>query len=144
MPVPITAPDGKQYAETAPDYCVGVSKHCADKALAKKYIEWFTGESGFAEKEGMIPAKKDSELPDNLSEFNGAEFFEKASTPEELVGKFDEIDTKSGVGIWSGDTDNFKIKLAEAAFAGKGEDEFKAIISAEDKKWAEARDEIMG
>ena len=70
--------------------------------------------------------------------------FEKASTPDELVGKFDEIDTKSGVGVSNGDTDNFKIKLAEAAFAGKGEDEFKAIIAAENEKWAAARDEILG
>lgn len=144
MPVPITAADGKQYAETAPDYCVGVSKHADNKELAKKYVEWFTGESGFAEKEGMIPAKKDSALPDNLSEFENAEFFEKAATPEELVGKFNEIDTKSGVGVYNGDTDNFKIKLAEAAFAGKGEDEFKAIIAAENEKWAAARDEILG
>lgn len=144
MPVPITAPDGKQYAETASDYCVGVSKHSANKELAKAYVEWFVGESGFALKEGMIPTPIDSALPDNLSEFSGAVFFEKAATPEELLGKFDEIDTKSGVGVWSGDTDNFKIKLAEAAFAGKGEAEFKAIIEAENKKWAAARDEILG
>ncbi len=144
MPVPFTAPDGKQHAETASDYCVGVSKHSDNTDLAKKYVMWFVGESGFAEKEGMIPARKDSALPENLSEFNDVEFFEKASTPDELVGKFDEIDTKSGVGVSNGDTDNFKIKLAEAAFAGKGEDEFKAIIAAENEKWAAARDEILG
>ena len=144
MPVPITAKDGKQYAETSSDYCVGVSKHSNNKELAKKYIEWFVGESGFAEKEGMIPAKKDSALPENLSEFSNAEFFEKTATPEALFGKFNEIDTKSGVGVWNGDTDNFKIKLAEAAFAGKGESEFRSIIAAEDEKWSSARDQILG
>ena len=144
MPVPITAKDGKQYAETSSDYCVGVSKHSNNKELAKKYIEWFVGESGFAEKEGMIPAKKDSALPENLSEFSNAEFFEKTATPEALLGKFNEIDTKSGVGVWNGDTDNFKIKLAEAAFAGKGESEFRSIIAAEDEKWSSARDQILG
>ena len=92
----------------------------------------------------MIPASVDAPLPDNLSGFSDAEFFEKASVPEELIGKFNEIDTRSGVGVWSGDTDNFKIKLAEAAFAGKGEDEFNSIIDAENKKWADARDEILG
>ena len=144
MPVPITAPDGKQYAETSSDYCVGVNVHSKNKELAKKYVEWFVGESGFAAKEGMIPTTIDSALPDNLSEFSGAQFFEKAATPEELIGKFDEIDTKSGVSVGGGDTDNFKIKLAEAAFAGKGEDEFKSIIAAESEKWAKARDEVLG
>ena len=144
MPVPITAPDGNQYAETTGDYCVGVNKNSANKELAKEYVEWFVGESGFAAKEGMIPTTIDSELPDNLSEFSGAVFFEKAAVPEELIGKFDEIDTKSGVSVWGGDTDNFKIKLAEAAFAGKGESEFKSIIEAESKKWADARDEVLG
>jgi len=144
MPVPITAADGKQYAETTSDYCVGVNKNSKNKELAKKYVEWFVGESGFAAKEGMIPTTIDSALPDNLSEFSGAEFFEKTPTPEELLGKFDEIDTKSGVSVWGGDTDNFKIKLAEAAFAGKGEDEFKSIIAAESEKWAKARDEVLG
>ena len=144
MPVPITAPDGKQYAETTSDYCVGVNKNSDNIELAKRYVEWFVGESGFAQKEGMIPASVDAPLPDNLFGFSGAEFFEKASVPEELIGKFNEIDTRSGVGVWSGDTDNFKIKLAEAAFAGKGEDEFNSIIDAENKKWADARDEILG
>ncbi|SDA24757.1 ABC-type glycerol-3-phosphate transport system, substrate-binding protein [Ruminococcus sp. YE71] len=144
MPVPITAPNGSQYAETASDYCVGVSKHSANKDLAKAYVEWFVGESGFAAREGMIPTTIDSILPANLSEFSNVVFFEKAAAPEELLGKFDEIDTKSGVSVWGGDTDNFKIKLAEAAFAGKGEAEFKSIIEAENKKWAAARDEILG
>lgn len=144
MPVPITAPDGKQYAETASDYCAGVSVHSDNKELAKEYVMWFCGDSGFALKEGMIPTKIDAELPDNLSAFTGVEFISKNTTPDDLLGKFDEIDTKSGVGTWSGDTDNFKIKLAEAAFAGKGEDEFKSIIDAENKKWADARDEILG
>lgn len=144
MPVPITAADGKQYAETTADYCLGVNKNSSNKDLAKEYVEWFVGESGFASNEGMIPTTIDAALPDNLSEFSDAVFFEKAATPDELLGKFDEIDTKSGVSVWGGDTDNFKIKLAEAAFAGKGESEFKSIIEAENKKWADARDEVLG
>ena len=144
MPVPITAPDGKQYAETTADYCLGVNRHSDKKELAKKYVEWFVGESGIAAFEGMIPTRNDQPLPDNLSGFSDAVFFERASTPEELLGKFDEIDTKSGISVWGGDTDNFKIKIAEAAFAGKGEDEFEAILAAENEKWAKARDEILG
>ncbi|WP_124100795.1 ABC transporter substrate-binding protein [Ruminococcus sp. Marseille-P6503] len=144
MPVPVTAADGKQYAETAADYCLGVNKNSDNKELAKKYVEWFVKDSGFAAAEGMIPTPANSELPDNLSEFKDCVLFEKDASPDELLGKFNEIDTESGVGVWLGDTDNFKIKLAEAAFAGKGEDEFKAIIEDADKKWAEARDSILG
>lgn len=144
MPVPITAADGKQYAETSADYCLGISKHSENKDLAKKYVEWFVKDSGFASNEGMIPTAADSELPDNLSEFKDAVLFEKDVTPDELLGKFDEIDKESGVGVWSGDTDNFKIKLAEAAFAGKGEDEFNKIISDVNKKWADAEAKVLG
>lgn len=143
MPVPITAPDGKQYAQTASDYCVGVNKNSKNKDLAKKYVEWFVGESGFAANEGMIPTPADSKLPDNLSDFSDCVLFEEPAAPDELIGKFNEIDTAANFGAWNGDTDNFKIKLAEAAFAGKGESEFESIIDAENKKWAEARDSIM-
>lgn len=62
----------------------------------------------------------------------------------DLVGKFDEIDKESGVGVWQGDEDNFKIKLAEAAFAGKGDDGFNEIIADVNKKWAAARDKVLG
>ena len=40
--------------------------------------------------------------------------------------------------------DNFKIKLAEAAFAGKGDDGFNEIIADVNKKWAAARDKVLG
>ena len=143
MPVPITAPDGKQYAQTASDYCVGVNKNSKNKDLAKKYVEWFVGESGFAASEGMIPTPADSKLPDNLSDFSDCVLFEEPAAPDELIGKFNEIDTAANFGAWNGDTDNFKIKLAEAAFAGKGDSEFESIIDAENQKWAEARDSIM-
>lgn len=144
MPVPITAPDGNRYAETSSDYCLGVNKNSDNVDLGKKYVEWFVKESGFAAKEGMIPTTVDSELPGNLSEFSGVTLFEKEATPDELIGKFDEIDTESGVSVWGGDTDNFKIKIAEAAFAGKGEDEFKSIISDVNKKWSDAAASVLG
>lgn len=144
MPVPITAADGKQYAEAAPDYTIGVSKKSENQDLAKKYVEWFVKDSGFSAQEGMINTVQGSELPDTLSGFANAVFFEKAAAPEELIGKFDAINEKSGLAVWGGEADNFKIKLAEAALAGKGESEFEAIIKDCNEKWAAARDEILG
>ncbi len=144
MPVPVTAEDGKQYAETAGDYCVGVSKHSDNIELAKKFALWFAADSGFGADEGLIPLRKDEALPENLSEFKDCVLFEKEMSPDELIGKFDEIDKKSAVGVWNGDTDNFKIKMAEAAFAGKGEAEFDKLAEAETAKWKKAADSILG
>ena len=145
MPVPFTV-DGKQYAQTATDYCMGVNKNSENKELAKKYVEWFALESGFAYSEGMIPPAKDSELPSNLDNFkeeNGVVLFEEELPPDELQGKFNEVDKDSEIGTWDGDSANFKIKLAEAALAGKGEEGFKAIVDDCNKRWAESRDKIV-
>lgn len=144
MPAPFTAPDGKQYAETSSDYCLGVSKHSKNTDLAKKYVEWFVNDSGYAQKEGLIGAALDSQMPDNLSAFKDAVTFTKNSAPDNLIGKWDEIDKNSGVGIWDGSNDNFKLKMAEAAFAGKGESEFEAIIKDANEKWAAAREKVLG
>ena len=54
MPVPITAADGKVYAEEGPDYTLGVSANSKNQDLAKAYVEWFISDSGFSEQEGMI------------------------------------------------------------------------------------------
>ena len=144
MPAPFTAADGKQYAQTSADYCIGVSKHSANIELAKKYVEWFALESGFAQDEGMISTNPKDELPDNLSAFADCVLFEEELAPDELQGKFNEIDKASEVGTWDGDSANFKIKMAEAAFAGKGEEGFKAIVDDCNSKWAASRDSILG
>ena len=144
MPAPFTAADGKQYAQTSSDYCMGVSKHSANVELAQKYVEWFALESGFSFDEGMIPTSTKADLPDNLTEFAECVLFEETVAPDELQGKFNEIDADSEVGTWSGDAANFKIKMAEAAFAGKGEEGFKEIIDDCNKRWAASRDKILG
>ncbi len=144
MPAPFTAADGKQYAQTDADFCVGVSKHSKDIDLSKKFVEWFVSESGFAFDEGMIPTPKGSEIPSNLDNFKDCVLFEKDVAPDDLIGKYAAIDTASEVGIWLGDTGNFKIQLAEAAFGNKGEEGFKAIIDEQNKKWADARDAELG
>ena len=108
--------------------------------LGKKYIEWFIAESGFSEAEGGINTLEGSKLPDYLSAFDGCEFFTANAAPDGLTGVFNAIDKDSEVGIWTGDSANFKLQLAEAAFAGKGDAGFKAIADSVNQKWAATRD----
>lgn len=142
MPFPNTV-NGKVWAQTASDYCLGVNKNSSNIELGKAYINWFCGDSGFAMNEGMISPKKGAALPENLSAFAGAEMFSATVAPEELTGKFNEIDMDSEVGTWQGDSNNFKIQLAEAAFAGKGEAAMKAIFEDANKRFSTSRDKIL-
>ncbi len=139
MPAPFNV-NGKQYAESAPDYCMGVNKNrdAAIKELGKKYITWFVGESGFAKQEQSICALKGSELPGFLTDFADCELFITQAAPEGLVGVWDAINNDSEVGTWQGDAANFKIQIAEAAFAG--EDKLAEILADANSKWNAERD----
>ena len=141
MPAPFSK-DGKQYAQTSADYCMGVNKNIDDahKDLAKKYIEWFIAESGFSKAEGGVNALQGSEMPDYLTDFSDCELFTAATPPDGLVGVWNAIDKESETGIWDGDAANFKLQMAEAAFAGKGDAGFKEIIDAVNAKWNATRD----
>lgn len=97
-------------------------------------------ESGFAEKEGSICTVKGSKLPDYLSDFEKCEMFTTQPAPEGLVGVWDTINNESEVGTWQGDAANFKIRIAEAAFAGEGIDKFKSILDNANEKWNTTRD----
>lgn len=143
MPAPFTAKDGKQYAESASDYCMGINKNSSKQDLGKLYIEWYIEQSGIAQGEGYVGTLKGSELPDYLEAFENVEIFISETAPEGLVGAWDAIDKNSEVGFYQGDSANFKIKLAEAAFAGKGEAGFKEIINATNAKWNAARDAVV-
>ncbi len=141
MPAPFSV-NGKQYAQLAADYCMGVNKNSSDeiKELGKKYITWFIEDSGFSKNENSVSAVIGATLPDYLSAFAGCEYFTAAPAPDGLVGVWNAIDNDSEVGIWAGDAANFKLQMAEAAFAGKGDQGFKDIISAANTKWNTTRD----
>lgn len=141
MPAPFSV-NGKQYAESTADYCLGINKNRSAeiKELGKKYITWFVEESGFAQKEGSVCALRGSEMPDYLTDFADCEFFVTETAPEGLVGVWDAINNDSEVGTWQGDAANFKIQIAEAAFAGKGDDAFEAILADANAKWNATRD----
>lgn len=141
MPAPFSV-NGKQYAESTSDYCLGVNKNRSGdiKELGKKYITWFVEDSGFAQKEGSVSALRGSEMPDYLTDFADCEFFVTETAPEGLVGVWDAVNNDSEVGTWQGDAANFKIRIAEAAFAGEGEDKFESILADANAKWNAERD----
>jgi len=141
MPAPFNV-NGKQYAESTSDYCMGVNKNSdsAVKELGKKYITWFIEDSGFAQAEGSVGTLKGSAMPDYLEAFSDCEFFVTETAPEGLVGVWDAINKDSEVGTWEGDAANFKILIAEAAFAGDSKDTMKDIFAKANSKWAATRD----
>lgn len=141
MPAPFNV-DGKQYAESSPDYSLGINKNRSAeiKELSKKYITWFVEDSGFAVKEGCVGTLKGSAMPDYLDAFADCTMFTTKPAPEGLVGVWDTINNDSEVGTWQGDAANFKIRIAEAAFAGESKDTVASILAEANEKWNATRD----
>ncbi len=145
MPFPNSI-DGKIYSVSSNDYMMSVNKNSSNLDAAKAYAVWFCTDSGFAQNEGEISGLKGAPMPETLSSFDelGVELFVENPTPEELIGKYDEIAKASEVDPWGDASTNFKFRMAEAAFKGEGEDSYKAICDDVNKSWAESRDSILG
>ncbi|MGN0674725.1 MAG: ABC transporter substrate-binding protein [Oscillospiraceae bacterium] len=145
MPFPNSI-DGTIYSVSSNDYMMSVNKNSSNLDAAKAYAVWFCTDSGFAQNEGEISGLKGAPMPETLSSFDelGVELFVENPTPEELIGKYDEIAKASEVDPWGDASTNFKFRMAEAAFKGEGEDSYKAICDDVNKSWAESRDSILG
>lgn len=134
--------NGKLYAQTAHDYGISANKNSQNLEAAIAYAKWFVDESGFAQNEGMISPVKGAAMPDTLAAFTelGVEFFSEAPPPADLIGVYDRMAKElSTVDPWGDAADNFKFKLAENAFAGKGEAGYKEVADAVTKAWNDAR-----
>ncbi|MGN0553107.1 MAG: ABC transporter substrate-binding protein [Oscillospiraceae bacterium] len=145
MPFPNSV-NGKLYSASSNDYMMSVNKNSQNKDAAMAYVKWFCDESGFAQNEGMISGLKGAAMPETLSAFEdlGVELFVEAAFPEDLVGKYDEIAKDSEVDPWGDATTNFKVRMAEAAFKGEGEDAYKKICDDVNAAWNASRDKILG
>lgn len=145
MPFPNSI-GGKIYSVSSNDYMMSANKNSANLDAAKAYIEWFCSDSGFAQNEGEISGLKGAPMPSTLSSFEelGVELFVEDATPDELIGKFDEIAKSSEVDPWGDASTNFKFRMAEAAFDGKGRDEYDRIRADVNAAWAASRDKILG
>lgn len=145
MPFPNSI-NGKIYSVSANDYMMSANKNSQNLDAAKAYVEWFCTDSGFAQNEGEISGLKGAAMPETLSSFDelGVELFVENPAPENLMGKFDEIAKTSEVDPWGDASTNFKFRMAEAAFDGKGRDEYDAICADVNSKWNATRDELLG
>lgn len=145
MPFPNKV-DGEIYSVSANDYAMSVNKNSKNIEAAKAFLFWFCEESGFAEKEGLISVVKGNPMPEVLSSFDElkVKLIVAEPAPEELTGKFDKIAKDSEVDPWGDAANNFKFKLAEAAFGKKGRDEYNKITADVNKEWNKARDSVLG
>ena len=145
MPFPNSI-DGKIYSVSSNDYMMSVNKNSANLDAAKAYVEWFCSDSGFAQNEGEISGLKGAPMPDTLASFDelGVQLFVENPCPDELAGKFDEIAKTSEVDPWGDASTNFKFRMAEAAFQGKGRDAYDEIAADVNNAWNTTRDSILG
>lgn len=145
MPFPNKV-DGDIYSVSANDYGMSINKNSKNIEAAKAFLFWFCEESGFAEKEGLISVVKGKPMPELLSSFDelNVKLIVAEPAPEELIGMFDKIAKESEVDPWGDAANNFKFKLAEAAFGKKGRDEYNKITADVNEKWKTTRDKILG
>ncbi|WP_340557084.1 ABC transporter substrate-binding protein [Streptomyces sp. GSL17-111] len=137
MPFPATK-DGTFCATLVSDYQQAVNIHSGHKEAARAWIDWFTEESGYSEKEGAVSALKSAPMPETLRDFvdNDVTFVERS---EERTGAVNEIDTAAEIGLNTPDYRQKLIDIAREAQRGNLDDYFADL----DTKWNEAA-EIAG
>ena len=125
---------------------MSVNKNSENLDAAIAYATWFCTDSGFAQNEGEIAGLKGAPMPETLASFDelGVQLFVENPASEELLGQFDEIAKASEVDPWGDASTNFKFRMAEAAFDGKGREEYDKIVADVNAAWAASRDEILG
>jgi raffinose/stachyose/melibiose transport system substrate-binding protein len=139
MPFPITI-GGKQYASAGPDYTYGINaKSSQDNQIASMlYIKWLTEQSKFAYTEGGIPIVKTDAYPDVYKDFTGIEFVVNNPAPTGEETLFNDMNTKSEVGINKENTHVQGIVEAALSKAKKMSD----IAADWNTKWAKAQEEL--
>lgn len=140
MPFPITAPDGKQYAEISSDYAYAVNKNSKNQEAALAFLWWMVEESGYAEHEFSIPVQKDAKLPETLNAFEeaGVQFLSLTPAPAGEEDLFDNIDNMSEVGTWQ---PKWKLVIIEAALGNRSET-YDEICEQMNADWATARTDL--
>ncbi|WP_054741626.1 ABC transporter substrate-binding protein [Cellulosilyticum ruminicola] len=140
MPFPITAPDGKQYAEIASDfaYCINKNTKCPEAALA--FLWWMVEKSGYAQHEDGIPTQIDADYPEALKTFEdaGVQFISVTPAPAGEEDLFDNIDNGSEVGTWQ---PKWKLTMVEAALGNRSET-YDEICNQMNADWAASRAEL--
>ncbi|MFR6349778.1 MAG: ABC transporter substrate-binding protein [Enterocloster aldenensis] len=139
MPFPITV-NGKQYAGAGGNYSYGINnKASADNQIASMlYLKWILDESSMFVDEGSIPARKDAPMPDVLADFTGVELLSNSPAKEGEETFFDDVNSKSEVGIQNNDYPDCEI-LEAALYQTKTLDE---IMDEWNQKWSAAQEAL--
>lgn len=137
MPFPISV-DGKQYAAAGGDYAYAINNKAdtENQIASMLYIKWLLDESTIFTDEGQIPARKDGELPDFLSDFEGVELLQDNPAAEGEESLYDDLCNESEV--LKGD---YPVSdILEAALYGTSTLDEK--MDEWNKKWTAAQDNL--
>ncbi|MEU3255183.1 extracellular solute-binding protein [Streptomyces sp. NPDC006997] len=133
MPVPVRT--GGQFCATlVSDYQQAVNIHSDNKEAARAWIDWFTEESGYSEKEGAVSVLKSAALPSTLQEYvdNDVKLVERS---EAKTAEVNDIDEASEIGLNKRDYRQKLVDIARGAQDGSLEGYFDEL----NKRWSEAR-----
>lgn len=131
--------DGVFHSKIAGDRNSAVCGSSDNKATARAWLEWFAGESGYAQDQGAISPLKGSELPQLLQDFEatGVELVELAPAIEN-AGKEAEIFRTAEI-----DGTIYRQELIDVARGAAGGD-LQSVFDELNSRWGEAQAEVMG
>lgn len=129
---------GKLRAEAGPDQFIGVSVNSKHKEEAKDFVEFYVN-SGYADSEGLIPAKKTQESKNAVVKGykdSGVELM--LSDPSEADPAASDLTTEiannAGIKFWDG------TYIQEAVIAAqKSREEFDAVVKKYNDAWNKSK-----
>ncbi len=132
--------DGRQYAAANGNYAYGINRQTTtdNKLASMVFVKWLIENSSIYDDEASIPARKDGNFPDALSDFKGVELLSNNPPPEGEDDLFDEINTESEVGISSDDYPDCEI-IEAALYGSRTLDE---IMEEWNQKWSSAQESL--
>ncbi|MDL2076284.1 extracellular solute-binding protein [Streptomyces sp. GXMU-J15] len=133
MPVPAQT-NGKFCATLVSDYQQAVNIHSDNKEAARAWIDWFTEESGYSEKEGAVSVLRSAPLPSTLKDYvdNDVKMVERS---EDKTAEVNAIDDAAEIGLNKPDYRQKLIDIARGAQDGSLQGYFDEL----NKRWSEAR-----
>jgi len=134
-PLPVQK-DGKFQTVIGGDYKLAINKNSECKGSARKFIEYFVGESGYAFSQGGIAPRLDGPTPTTLGAFDqvGVEYVELAPAPTGDEGKLTAVETASEIALFGPDYRQKLVDIARGAQDGTKQSYFDEL----NKKWADA------
>lgn len=139
MPFPITV-SGKQFASAGPDYNYGINTKSSEenKIASMLYVKWLTEQSKFAYSEGGIPIVKTEAYPDVYKDFSAAELVVDNPAPAGEETLFNDMNTKSEVGI---NKENTHVQSIVENALSKAKT-MTDIVNDWNAKWTKAQEEL--